>query len=118
MYRTALEYLKAWRTKPTRKPLIVRGARQVGKTYLTRLFASENFDHFVEINLERDPEIALLFNSKNPRRIVQLLELQFNTPIQPGATLLFLDEIQAVPQVLATLRYFYEELPEPVGICP
>ena len=112
MYRTALEYLKAWRTKPTRKPLIVRGARQVGKTYLTRLFASENFDHFVEINLERDPEIALLFNSKDPHKIVQLLELQFNTPIQPGATLLFLDEIQAVPQVLASLRYFYEELPE------
>jgi predicted AAA+ superfamily ATPase len=112
MYRTALEYLNAWKTKSNRKPLVIRGARQVGKTYLIRLFASEKFDHFVEINLERDPEIALLFTSNDPRKIVQLLELQFNIPIQPGPTLLFLDEIQAVPQVLASLRYFYEELPE------
>jgi len=83
MYRTALEYLKAWRTNKNRKPLVIRGARQVGKTYLIRLFAGENFDRFVEINLERDPEVALLFTSNGPHRIVQLLELQFNTPIQP-----------------------------------
>ncbi len=112
MLRFALEYLKSWKSKPSRKPLVIRGARQVGKTYLVRLFAKEYFDQMVEINFERDPEIASLFTSKDPRKIVQLLELQYNIPIQPGAVLLFLDEIQAAPEVLVSLRYFYEELPE------
>ena len=112
MLRFALEYLKTWKLKPNRKPLVIRGARQVGKTYLARLFAKEYFEQLVEINFERDPEIALLFTSKDPRKIVQLLELQYNISIQPGTALLFLDEIQATPEVLASLRYFYEELPE------
>ena len=112
MLRFALEYLKTWKSKPSRKPIVIRGARQVGKTYLVRLFAKEYFDQMVEINFERDPETALLFTSKDPRKIVQLLELQYNIPIQPGATLLFLDEIQAAPEILVSLRYFYEELKE------
>ncbi|MFH1675257.1 MAG: AAA family ATPase [Pseudomonadota bacterium] len=112
MLRFALEYLKTWKSKPNRKPLVIRGARQVGKTYLVRLFAKKHFDQLVEINFERDPEIASLFSSKDPRKIVQLLELQYNISIQSGAALLFLDEIQATPEVLGSLRYFYEELPE------
>ena len=112
MLRFDLEYLKAWKSKQNRKPLVIRGARQVGKTYLVRLFTREYFDHLVEINFERNPEIASLFTSKDPHKIIQLLELQYNIPIRPGAALLFLDEIQAVPEVLASLRYFYEELPE------
>ncbi len=112
MRRFALEYLKTWKSKSSRKPLVIRGTRQVGKTYLVRLFAKEYFDQMVEINFERDPEMASLFISKDPRKIVQLLELQYNIPIQPGAALLFLDEIQASPEVLVSLRYFYEELPE------
>ena len=112
MYRFALEYLKAWKSKPSRKPLVIRGARQVGKTYLVRVFAKEYFDQILEIDLERNPEIALLFADKDPRKIVQLLGLQYNITIRPGITLLFLDEIQAVPELLASLRYFYEELPE------
>ncbi len=112
MLRFALEYLKTWKSKPNRKPLVIRGARQVGKTYLVRLFAKEYFDQLVEINFERDPEIASLFTSKDPLKIVQLLELQYNIPIRPGVALLFLDEIQAVPEMLVSLRYFYEELPE------
>ena len=112
MYRFALEYLKAWKSKPNRKPLVIRGARQVGKTYLVRVFAKEYFDQILEIDLERNPEIVLLFADKDPRKIVQLLELQYNITIRPGITLLFLDEIQAVPELLASLRYFYEELPE------
>jgi predicted AAA+ superfamily ATPase len=112
MLRFALDYLKTWKSKPSRKPLVIRGARQVGKTYLVRLFAKKYFDQTVEINFERDPEMASLFTSKDPRKIVQLLELQYNIPIQPGAALLFLDEIQAAPEVLVSLRYFYEELPE------
>lgn len=111
MYRSALEDLNAWRLSPNRKPLVIRGGRQVGKTYLVRMFAKKSFEHLLEINFERDPEVASLFASKNPQKIIQLLELQFNIPIKPGAMLLFLDEIQAVPQVLSSLRYFYEEMP-------
>lgn len=112
MHRFALEDIKAWKTKPNRKPLVIRGARQVGKTYLVRMFAGKHFDHLMEINFERDPELASLFVSKNPDKIVQMLELQFDCPVRAGETLLFLDEIQAAPQVFASLRYFYEELPE------
>jgi len=111
MYRFALEYLKAWKSKPNRKPLVIRGARQVGKTYLVRVFAKQYFNQILEIDFERAPEIAALFTAKDPHKIVQLLELQYNITIGPGVTLLFLDEIQAVPELLATLRYFYEELP-------
>ena len=112
MRRFALEYLKTWKSKSSRKPLVIRGARQVGKTNLVRLLGKEYFDQMVEINFERDPEMASLFISKDPRKIVQLLELQYNIPIQPGAAILFFDEIQAAPEVLVSLRYFYEELPE------
>lgn len=85
MLRFDLEYLKTWKSKQNRKPLVIRGARQVGKTYLVRLFAREYFDHLVEINFERNPEIASLFTSKDPHKIVQLLELQYNISIRPGA---------------------------------
>jgi len=112
MHRFALEYLNAWMSNPNCKPLVVRGARQVGKTYLVRSFAKENFENLIEINFERDPELGSLFASKDPYKIVQMLELRYNTPLKPGETLLFLDEVQAVPQVLASLRYFYEDLPK------
>ena len=112
MDRFALNYLEKWRSKANRKPLVIRGARQVGKTYLVRLFAQERFDHLLEINFERHPDAASLFASMDPKAIIQMLELQFNMPVRPGHTLLFLDEIQAAPEVLACLRYFLEELPE------
>ncbi|RLC06121.1 MAG: AAA family ATPase [Deltaproteobacteria bacterium] len=112
MYRFALDDLKKWRSKPNRKPLIIRGARQVGKTHLVRLFAREMFSHLVEINFERDPGIASLFSTNDPKRISRLIELQFDIPVIPGDTLLFFDEIQAAPAILASLRYFYEDLPE------
>ncbi len=109
MYRFALDYLNQWRTRPDRKPLVVRGARRVGKSYLVRLFARENFEHLIEIDFERDPGLASLFASSRPRQIVQLLEAQFHTRIEPGSSLIFLDEIQAVPEVFACLRNFQEE---------
>jgi len=111
MHRFALDYLKEWKTKPGRKPLVVRGARQVGKSYLVRLFAKERFQNLVELNFEREPDLGSLFASNDPEKIVQLLELRFNAAIRPGETLLFLDEIQAAPAVFAALRYFYEGLP-------
>lgn len=112
MYRQALKQLTTWKTKNNRKPLILRGARQVGKSYLAHEFARTNLEGIAEINFERKPELAALFSCNDPHKTVRLLELQLNTAIKPGKTLLFLDEIQATPEVLPTLRYFYELMPE------
>lgn len=112
MYRFALSYLKEWKDKPGRKPLVVRGARQVGKSFLVQMFAREEYDSLLEINFEREPEAANLFESKSPRRILPLLEAKYDRSVIPGKSLLFLDEIQATPTVLTTLRYFHEELPQ------
>ncbi len=110
MYRKKLINLKQWLYKPNRKPLIIRGARQVGKSTLVKLFATDNQLDLLEINFERNPELAQLFATKDPAEIINLLEINFNFSIN-NKTLLFLDEIQAQPQVLQCLRYFYEEMP-------
>ncbi len=83
----------------------------MGKTWIVRSF-SRKFSNLVEINFERNAEIAELFTSNDPVKIIGLLELQLQTTIMPGKTLLFLDEIQARPEIIASLRYFYEELPD------
>ncbi len=111
MYRHEMDDLERWHGRARRKPLIIRGARQVGKTTLVRLFADRFFDRLVEVNFERDPQLASLFASNDPATTVERLQLHLDLDIMPGGTLLFLDEIQAAPEVLATLRYFYEELP-------
>ncbi|MEA3348872.1 MAG: AAA family ATPase, partial [Pseudomonadota bacterium] len=110
--RTALQYLKLWKNRQNRKPLVIRGARQVGKSYLVRIFAEEAELDLIEINLELNDDYADCFTTKDPSRIITLLELKTARKITPGKTLLFLDEIQAAPQILASLRYFYELLPE------
>ena len=112
MYRFALEELKNWVSRQDRKPLVLRGARQVGKSYLAHMLADECFETLAEINFEQTPEMSELFISKQPERIIQLLELRLNFTIIPGRTLLFLDEIQAAPEVFAALRYFYEQMPQ------
>jgi len=111
MKRTGMDYLKKWKDKKTRKPLIIRGARQVGKSYLVRLFASEHAFDLLEINFELNDDYIPCFKSKNPKQIITLLELKSLQKVVPGKTLLFLDEIQAAPEVLACLRYFHEILP-------
>ncbi len=112
MYRFALDYLKDWASRTARKPLVLRGARQVGKSYLVRMLAREVFDSIAEINFEQLPDAADLFKSKQTGRIVPLLETRLEQSIVPGKTLLFLDEIQAAPEVFASLRYFHEEMPQ------
>ncbi len=82
----------------------------MGKSFLVRMFAESHFDRLVELNFERDPELASLFSS-SPLETARNLELRFGTKIEPGRTLVFLDEIQAAASVLAKLRYFHEELP-------
>jgi len=111
MYRFALDYLKKWKDKPHRKPLIMRGARQVGKSYLARRLAKDCFEDFCELNFEKDTELKDLFKERTPQKILQLLEINRNKKISPGKTLLFLDEIQSAPEIIPALRYFFEDMP-------
>ena len=112
MFRSALTYLeKNWITHSDCKPLIVRGARQVGKTWLVRELAQKTKRKLIEINFERDPNKKSLFETNDPKIIVQNLEALEGT-INPSSSLLFLDEIQDAPEILAKLRWFYEEMPE------
>lgn len=112
MYREQLIWMRTWAQRSPHKPLVIHGARQVGKSTLVRLFAEQEGFSLLVLNFERNPEHADLFISKNPARIIQNLALLMNTPIEPGKTLLFLDEVQVCPEILSALRYFYEELPE------
>lgn len=110
--RDILQQLRNWRRKPSRKPLILRGARQVGKTTAVRMLARE-FDSFIEINLERPGEAGVFRRGLAPERLLQAIELDRGIGrIQPAQTLLFLDEIQACPQAMPYLRYLYEDMPQ------
>ena len=111
MERIALNELRAWKNRRKRKPLVMRGARQVGKTWLVRTLAEKEFESLLEVNFEQSPGTAALFASNAPAKILPLLAAQFGQRVEPGRTLLFLDEVQAAPQVLRSLRYFHEKLP-------
>src|SRR5262245_43798106 len=98
MKRWLEEKLYEWKEKPRRLPLLLRGARQVGKSYLVDDFGRKYFESYICINFEKVPEAALSFENLNPIAIVSSLEILINQPIIPGKTLLFLDEIQACPK--------------------
>jgi uncharacterized protein len=105
-------HLKKWKEDVHHKPLLLRGARQVGKSSAVR-HLSESFEVFIEVNFERNPDIKQLFSaSLNPKEICSKLSAIYNLPIQPGKTLVFFDEIQACLPAIASLRFFYEEYPE------
>lgn len=113
MYRNALSYLKdTWFTDTSRKPLILRGARQVGKTWLAKEFAKQMDLTFVELNFERNPELKSLFVSNDPKIVLRNIESYMGISIKLDSSLLFLDEIQGAPEILSKLRWFYEEVPE------
>lgn len=104
--------LEAWKSVRFRKSLILRGARQVGKTYVVRKFAKQ-FSSFVEINLESQPEYREIFDKDlDAKRIIRDISIKRDEKIVPGETLLFIDEIQANPSAVTALRYFYEDIPE------
>ncbi|HSX20513.1 MAG TPA: AAA family ATPase [Gammaproteobacteria bacterium] len=112
MYRSIEKQLQSWRTDPYRKPIILHGARQVGKTFTVRKFGAQ-FKNFVEVNFEETPQLESIFAvDLKPDRILRDLALALDTEIIPGETLLFLDEVQKAPRVLIALRYFYEKMPE------
>jgi uncharacterized protein len=109
--RHDLEYLRKWKERGRRKPLILRGARQVGKTEIVRQLGKE-FDLFVEFNFDEFPGKASLFKSGDVNQILLLIEADSGKKIVPGKTLIFFDEIQAAPYVVPLLRYFYEKVPQ------
>ncbi len=112
MKRNALKYLRAWRERADRKPLVIRGARQVGKTFLVRQFAECDFENLIEVDFENERDVADYFARTDGSSTLKLIEAHYGRKIQPGKTLLFLDEVQAAPEVFARLRYFHEQMPE------
>lgn len=111
MIRFFAEYLTDWKNRTHRKPLIVRGARQVGKSYTIEKFGAEYFSNAIKVNFEETPELKQFFQTNNVEQIVQNLEIYFGKKIITSDTLLFLDEIQTCPKAIGTLRYFYEKKP-------
>ena len=113
MRRTAERALYVWKDKRTRKPLLVYGARQVGKTYLIRAFGTEAFEQVLYVNFEKEISLRTLFERDyDPHRIVTALGAYFNMSVIPGSTLLVFDEVQEAPGALTALKYFMEEMPE------
>jgi predicted AAA+ superfamily ATPase len=112
MERRQLQFLKKWLKNKKRKPLIIRGARQVGKSTLVELFAKDYQLKLSSVNLERYPELSAVFAGKDPQQIVQQIEFLPKVKGVDNTTLLFFDEIQAVPEAIPALRYFYEEMVE------
>jgi predicted AAA+ superfamily ATPase len=112
MKRTLKTELIAWKEKKEHLPILLRGARQVGKSYLVEEFGRENFGNTVLVDFESRPEFKGAFETKEPKEIIAKLEISTQQRIIPGKTLLFLDEIQICPEALSALRYFKEKLPE------
>lgn len=113
MHRIALTYLKEnWLTSLNRKPLIIRGARQVGKTWLIRQLAAVSNKTLIEVNFEKNPQVFSLFESNDTHQILTSLSVFLNQKIDIPQCILFLDEIQATPEILSKLRWFYEECPQ------
>ncbi|MDR0618738.1 MAG: ATP-binding protein [Bacteroidales bacterium] len=113
MYREKIEELKQWKESAQRKPLIIRGARQVGKTWLLKEFGKTCYQNLVYVNFERMNELQNLFlPDLNPKRILETLELAMSVSIQSENTLIVFDEIQAAERGLTSLKYFCEEVPE------
>lgn len=113
MIRNLLKILESWKIKVSRRPLLLRGARQVGKTWIVREHG-KSYDTFVELNLEERPEYAKPFKELygQPGLLIQSIENITGQQVNPGATLLFIDEIQDCPEALLSLRYFKEKMPE------
>ena len=113
MNRFIYDELKKWKQSETRKPLMMYGARQVGKTYIIKEFGEQEYDSLVYVNCYKNDLARILFsgNADIDRILVGLASMSHKTII-PGKTLIFLDEIQEIPPVISTLKYFYENRPD------
>ena len=113
MYRNQIEKLIEWKNNKNKKPLIIRGARQVGKTWLMKEFGEKYYNNYAYINLDKNSRMEQLFSGDlNIDRIIQGLKLESGININPTDTLIIFDEIQEVPNALTSLKYFYENAPE------
>lgn len=113
MQRFILKKLIEWKESKYRKPLILKGARQVGKTYILKQFGKENYEGVAYFNFDHDEDLYNLFeNTKDPKRILEQLAFIYGKAIIPGKTLIIFDEIQECPNALNSLKYFYEEANE------
>ncbi|MBR1935077.1 MAG: ATP-binding protein [Muribaculaceae bacterium] len=117
MERVLLSQLEQWRVRKGRKPLVLQGARQVGKTWLLKEFGRKCFADVCYVNMEQDPSVAEIFaGSLQPDRVIEQLSLYVGRKINAERTLLIFDEVQEVPRALTSLKYFAEEAPE-YAIC-
>lgn len=111
--RDIIEQFKAWKNTPERKPILLKGARQIGKTWAMETFGREAFDYYVKFDFDCQPELKSVFQiSKNPERIIKELALYTEVPIIAGQTLIIFDEIQECEEALNSLKYFYEDAPQ------
>ena len=118
MYRIAIEKLYKWKNNKRRKPLIIEGARQVGKTWLMKEFGEQAYADTVYINFDSNSRMADLFSADlDTDRLIMGLELYAGRKINPENTLLIFDEVQEVPRALASLKYFYENAPQYHIVC-
>ncbi len=112
MERNIDQILEQWKDSHVRQPLLIRGARQVGKTHSVTEFGKKAFENTVSVNFEERPELSGCFSDFDPRGIIDRLSILTRMTVSPGRTLLFLDEIQECPKAITSLRYFLEKLPE------
>lgn len=118
MDRIAMEKLISWKKKKNRKPLIIEGARQVGKTWLMKEFGKLYFADTIYVNFDSNAWLSDLFSSDlDPERLITDLEIYAGRKINPENTLLIFDEVQEVPRALSSLKYFYEDAPEYYIVC-
>ena len=118
MYRYAMENLREWKNRKNRKPLIIEGARQVGKTWLMKEFGRQEYTNTVYINFDSNSRMAELFSADlDITRILRGIEIYTSKKINSEDTLIIFDEVQEVPKALSSLKYFYEDAPEYHVIC-
>ena len=111
--RDIMSALLKWKQRSERKPLIIQGARQIGKTWIMRKFGEEHFDYVAYFNFDASEELCREFeNTKSPERLIDILRLYTECPIEPERTLIIFDEIQQSNKALNSLKYFYEDTPE------
>lgn len=111
--RDIIEEFKQWKDMPGRKPILLKGARQIGKTWAMETFGEECFEYCVRFDFDRQPELKSVFEiTKSPGRLIKELSLYCDHPIVPGKTLMIFDEIQECEEALNSLKYFCEEAPE------
>ncbi|MDF1759503.1 MAG: DUF4143 domain-containing protein [Coxiellaceae bacterium] len=112
MQRDIYSNLLKWKNKNGRKPLVLNGARQIGKTHIIKAFGKAEFEHVLFLDFEENKLLSSFFEQLTPKRIIENLNAHFGRVIDPTNTILIFDEVQASPEALNSLKYFYEQMPE------